>query len=391
MRTKTDFTAGRRLAGIIMTGILATMVTTWLAAERLSIGQVNTERLLPAQQITLYLSFEAPGASDLAIGNLTIEESADGVSYVPVPRVIDVSPVRSLDAPLSFFILVDNSGSMYDERTEGGDGPPRIDAARQAIRDFVNSITNEQDQVGLAVFNTRYAALRAPSRDKAALGPILESISRPSREEGYTELYHALVQASADARAAGRQTVVVLSDGENYPYSVYEQRPHPEFQDRLFTYQDAIDAFQREGLSVFAIHYGDREDPNLDTIAAETGGAVYRASGAEELAAVYTDIRTRLLAEYRVTYRPTMLSADRRLVRVSYSDGNLRLRAVRPYFANTLFAGGARVDIPMLGIVFGLGVVGIAVLLILSVKAGGKDHSLVVLDPGGVKGLQKTI
>ncbi|MFW5884205.1 MAG: vWA domain-containing protein, partial [bacterium] len=289
--------------------------TTSVSAQRLSIGQVDTGRLLIGQRVDLFVSIDTPDDVEPSLDNIAVYESADGSVYREVDAVYDLASVRSLDAPLAFYVLIDNSGSMYEETVPGSDDVRRIDAAREAIRDFANSITNERDRVGLAAFNTGYRELTPPSTDKAGVGELLEAIEEPAREEAYTELYAALVASASDASAVGRRTVIVLSDGENYPYSVYEDEPHPVHGERLFTHEDAIEAFQREGLSLFAIHYGDREDPNLDAIAERTGGAVYRARGEQELARVYREIRGELLDEYRLTYRATMIPAERRFVR----------------------------------------------------------------------------
>lgn len=367
-------------------------------AQRLSIGQVDTGRLLIGQRVDLYVSFDVP-STDVAssdspavpgLDDIAVYESADGTVYREVDEIYDLSSVRSLNAPLAFYVLVDNSGSMYDEIIDGTD-ERRIDAARAAIREFANSITNERDRIGLAVFNTGYRELSPPSTDKAAIGDLLDSIEQPAREQAYTELYAALVEAATDATAVGRRTVVVLSDGENYPYSVYENEPHPKHGSRLFAHQDAIEAFQREGLSLFAIHYGDREDPNLGRIAAETGGRVYRARDTEELSRVYADIRTELLNEYRLSYRATMIPAEQRFVRVTYRAGTSTLRSERPYFANTLFAGRGEADTTLFIVLLAVGVAGLGALLMLSIRGGVKSSSLVVIDSGGASGLARTV
>lgn len=363
-----------------------------LCAQRLAIGQIDTGRLLFGQRVDLYASIDLPEGRPVSLEHLRVYESADGRTYHEVDALLDFVPVRNLDAPLSFYMLVDNSGSMYDEHVPGIPDLRRIDAARQAIRDFVNSITHERDRVGLALFGTRYRQLAAPGRDKARLGPILDAIERPPRAEGYTELYAALIRAASDAAAVGRRTVIVLSDGENYPYSIYEGEPHPEYGDRLFTYTEAIDAFQREGLSLFAVHYGDdEEDPYLGRIAEETGGRVYRAITTEELARVYQDIRSALLDEYRLTYRATMIPTERRYVRVDYRDADVDLRAERPYFAGTLFAGPDEAPPFAPIVVFLVGLAGLAALLAIVIRAGQTGTSLVLLDAGGAGSLSKTV
>lgn len=379
-----------RTPRIVALGLIL-MVAATAGAQRLAIGQIDTGRLLIGQRVDLYVSLDLPAGGELDRERLSVYESADGEVYREVDAILDVTPVRSLDAPLSFYMLVDNSGSMYDETVRGDADLRRIDAARRAIRDFANRMTNEQDRIGLAVFNTRYTQLAAPSTNKAQLGDLLESIEEPARAEGYTELYAALVRSAADAESLGRRTVVVLSDGENYPYSVYEDEPHPEYGTKLYEHEEAIDAFQREGLSLFAIHYGETEDPNLGEIARETGGRVYRATGPEDLARVYRDIRSRILDEQLVSYRATMIPAEQRYVRVTYEGAGVSLQAERPYFANTLFAGEGEVSTALLVAVFVVGLIGLGVLLVLSFREGLVSKSLVLVDSGGAKGLDKTV
>ena len=360
-------------------------------AQRLSIGQVDTGRLLVGQRVDLYVSLDLRDEQAPDPAGFRVFESADGERYREVSAIVDVSEVSSINAPLSFTMLVDNSGSMYDETVAGQPDVRRIDAAREAIREFVNSITNQRDRVGLGVFNTSYRQLAAPTTEKARIGEVLDSIEEPSREQAYTELYAALVRAARDAGNVGRRTVVVLSDGENYPYSVYEDEGHPEYGQRLYAPEEAIEAFQREGLSLFAVHYGEREDPNLDDIADATGGRVYRATDAQELSRVYQEIRTAILEEYRIAYRATMIPAERRIVRVSYQTDAGTLVAERPYFANTLFAGEGEVDRLVLLLVFVAGLIGLGVLLTVSLRASRTGTSLVVLDSGDARGLEKTI
>ena len=375
--------------------ILLTLIcglSPFVVAQRLAIGQIDTGRLLFGQRVDVYVSLDLPDGARFDRDSLRIYESADGEEYREVDAIYDIDQVRNLNAPLSFYMLVDNSGSMYDEHVPGHPDLRRIDAARQAIRDFVNRITHDQDQIGLALFATRYEQLASPSRDKTKIGPMLEAIERPGSGEGFTELYAALVEAASDARAMGRRTVVVLSDGENFPFSVHRGDPHPEYGTRVFEHTEAIDAFQREGMSLFAIHYGDdEEDPNLGVIAEETGGRVYRAIAPEDLAQVYQDIRLSLLEEYRITYQATMSPADQRFVRVTYQGAGIDLTTDRPYFASTLFAGRDEAGTVFLIGSLVLGLLGLAALLTLAIRAGSSESSLVLLDAGSAKALAKTV
>jgi Ca-activated chloride channel family protein len=116
----------------------------------------------------------------------------------------------------------------------------------------------------------------------------------------------------------GRKVLIVLSDGENYPYTRYEEEPHPDYGTHVFEYQEPIEVMQREGISVFAIHFARERDEHLSDIARETGGRVYDARNESELASVYSDIRRRVLEEYYLTYRASMSPADRTYVRVRF-------------------------------------------------------------------------
>ena len=155
---------------LVLLLIILTSIAAIAAAERLAIGQVDTGRLLVGQRVDLFVSIDSGDAAAVTENDLRVFESSDGVNFHEVSDIIDLSRVRSLDAALSFYMLVDNSGSMYDETVEGDANLTRIEAATQAIRDFANSITNERDQIGLAVFNTYYRRLIPPSRDKLCDG-----------------------------------------------------------------------------------------------------------------------------------------------------------------------------------------------------------------------------
>ena len=371
---------------------LICVLCPFVVAQRLAIGQVDTGGLLFGQRVDLYVSLDLPEGASFDRDHLRIFESADGEVYREVDAIHGIDQVRSLDAPLSFYLLLDNSGSMYDEHVPGRPDLRRVDAARRAIRDFVNRVSHDQDQIGLALFATRYEQLSPPSRDKAQVGSMLDAIERPPPGEGFTELYAALIEAASDARSTGRRTVVVLSDGENYPFSVHRGEPHPVHGSHVFAYAEVIEAFQREGLSLFAIHYGDdEEDPYLGLIAEATGGRVYRAIAPEELARAYHDIRLELLEEYRISYQASMIPAEQRYVRVTYQDTGVDLRTERPYFASTLFAGRAEARTGFVVAAIVVGLLGLTGLLTLSIRAGGSGSSLVLLDAGEAKAMARTV
>ena len=120
-----DTRIARRVVAICFLACLVLLfAATPLFADRLSIGQIDTGRLLYGQRVDLFVSVDQTGGV-LSTDDFDIAESVDGVNYQEVPAVVSVTPVRNLNAPLSFYMLVDNSGSMYDETVTDGTGRSR--------------------------------------------------------------------------------------------------------------------------------------------------------------------------------------------------------------------------------------------------------------------------
>jgi Ca-activated chloride channel family protein len=187
-------------------------------------------------------------------------------------------------------------------------------------------------------YNTSYTLLASPSGDKSQAAGFLEGIERPGSEQAYTELYAALTLAVEDfSGVGGRKAIVILSDGENYPYLEHSGRPHPEFGNKVYDYTEPIRACQEGGISVYAVNFAAEKDPNLEAIAVETGGTVFDARDQEELARVYQRIHRQVAGEYLIGYRATMAPAERKYVRVQVRENGQSRETTRFYFSSTAF------------------------------------------------------
>jgi hypothetical protein len=71
----------------------------------------------------------------------------------------------------------------------------RITHAKRAMSAFLKSITNPNDKVGLAVYNTFYRLLSEPIEGTAHVEAFLEKIERPTSDAIYTEIYGGLTLA----------------------------------------------------------------------------------------------------------------------------------------------------------------------------------------------------
>jgi Ca-activated chloride channel family protein len=321
-------------------------------AENISLAQIDASRLLLTQKVDLYVSVtggDGQPAKDLGREAFRVYESVDGKRFSESRPIEAFRPQAGAEEGITFLLLIDNSGSMYDTL----DGRPtqeparmRVTQAKAAVRRFLRSMTGPRDRVGLVAYNTLYQPLSRPGQDRERIAGLLEGIRRPQPDQAYTELYASLTLAVREfAGTGGRKAIVVLSDGENYPYARHAGKPHPSFKSKIFTYTEPIRLCQEEGVTVYAINFGREKDRNLRDIALETGGQVFEATDREELTGVYRQIHEQVAGEYRLTYRATMEPAEKKHVRVEVEARGARSSATRFYFSSTVFG----LPLPALG------------------------------------------
>ncbi len=299
-------------------------------AEEITITQIDTSRLLAFQSVRLYLDLELPaGDASVVAEKITVSESSDGKVYTKVP-IRKISRTTNSEEGISFFLLLDNSGSMWD----GLDGKPTVDPentriahAKKAVKDFVGELS-VMDRAGLAIFNTRYNSLRTISADSSGIPASLDRIQKPSRDEAYTELYSSIEQSLVSFGETGRRKVlIVLSDGENFPLDAATSVARPE---------DGIEAANREGITCYVVNFGTKGDSQIPRIAEESGGSVFDAHDSGELLGIYSAIRSAVLEEYAVTYTAAMFPGDKRFVRVTYPAKDRTSETERYYYSGTV-------------------------------------------------------
>jgi Ca-activated chloride channel family protein len=371
-------------AAILLTLLLVIPITAFGYNIRLS--QIDASRLLLSQSVRLYVSVtddRGIPVEGLEAESFSIFESPDGQNFQKIENVNEFKPRAASTEGITFLLLIDNSGSMYDTLA----GSPtedssrmRITHARNAVRTFLGSMTAPKDTVGLVSYNTSYSLLAAPSADKSKAVEFLDGIERPDSEQAYTELYAALTLAVEDfSKIGGRKAIVILSDGENYPYFEHSGNLHPEFADKVYRHTEPIRACQEAGISVYAVNFAAQKDPNLEAIAVETGGTVFDARNQEELARVYERIHQQVAGEYLIGYRATTAPAERKYVRVAVQEGGQSRQASRFYFSSTVFGLPMTVLSPLLIIPFVLALVLLWLISLLKFEKKKGPASLEVL------------
>jgi Ca-activated chloride channel homolog len=324
----------------------AVLAAAPLAAQSASITQIDSSRLMAFQRNRLYVRALDSGGrvlEDMDLGGVEVQESADGAHFVKAgdPRIVRAAAKYQ---GISFLFLIDNSGSMYRDM----DGKPaknpqatRAYGAKSAASDFLLAITSSKDSVGMASFNTRYELLEEPSRDVRRSGPAMDRISEPTGDEGYTELYGSIVMATRDlGLSSGRKALVVLSDGENYSFFKESARPSPVFGERTYEASESLDEAVKQGVTVFAVHFGTEKDDKLSEIARKSGGDVFDARNSAELANIYATIRDNIRKEALLEYKASMFPGDKRWVRLAKKGSSPRAGALdsdRYYYSGTVF------------------------------------------------------
>jgi Ca-activated chloride channel family protein len=184
---------------------------------------------------------------------------------------------------IDIVLALDVSGSM-SERTQpagGGFGPPRIEAAKDVIAEFVDTLSG--DRAGFVIFQGRSLVMSPLTLDLSALKRTVgetESGLLPDGTAiglGLSEALNLLRESEARSRI-----VVLLTDGQNNAGDV------EPFQ--------AAQLAKALGIRVYTIGFtrgrgsGEVDETMLGRIATETEGTYHDASTQQELAEAYEEI-----------------------------------------------------------------------------------------------------
>lgn len=184
---------------------------------------------------------------------------------------------------IDIVLALDVSGSM-SERTQpatGGFGPPRIEAAKNVIAEFVDTLRG--DRAGFVIFQGRSLVMSPLTLDLDALKRTVgetESGLLPDGTAiglGLSEALNLLRESEARSRI-----VVLLTDGQNNAGDIEPLQ--------------AAQLAKALGIRVYPIGFtrargsGEVDETMLRRIASETEGAYHDASTQQELAAAYEEI-----------------------------------------------------------------------------------------------------
>jgi Mg-chelatase subunit ChlD len=208
-------------------------------------------------------------------------------------------------------ILVDHSGSMFNENTE--DGKRKFDAAMGACRQFANDFRNGVDHTAVIPFSSHDVSktvLNTPFMSSKR--ELLAQIDHCSAVIGNTGLYTAMTAALARLNkkqmeikkrdnVEPRCLLVVLTDGENYVDPVKDDRD-------LIDDSNAVREMEYgAGIQVITIGFGRAENFDEDVLKrlAWPDDASYRkASYGSDLIQAFVAARRFLLYRIQIFFLP---------------------------------------------------------------------------------------
>ena len=229
--------------------------------------------------------------------------------------------------PIALSILLDTSASMED----------KLATAQEAAIGFVKRL-RAQDLGQVIDFDSRVLV----SQTFTSSVPDLEEAIRKTTAGGSTSLHNAIYISlkelkkiqTRNADEVRRQAIVVLSDGED--------------TSSLVSFEEVLELAKRSETGIYAIGLRGKgpdhlrgsfneADYVLRELAQQTGGLVFFARAASELAGIYGQISDELSSQYMIGYssrNPKRDGAWRRIV-VRANVPNATARTKQGYYGPT--------------------------------------------------------
>ena len=211
-------------------------------------------------------------------------------------------PVQPPQMGRELMLAVDLSGSMADEdMLLGGRPVDRLTAAKAVLADFLDR--REGDRVGLLVFGRRAYVLAPPTYDRDTVRQqLLDSVvGLAGRETAIGDAIGLAVkrlrEGDDDGSETGERVLVLLTDGVNTAGLLEPPRAAELARAHGVRVHTVAFGGAGGGLSMFGYRLpmpgggGEQIDEDtLQAVAQTTGGRMFRARDAEELAGIYAEI-----------------------------------------------------------------------------------------------------
>jgi len=157
------------------------------------------------------------GSSSGNATGLTDGEAVITASYTGLTASASLSVLGGVnccaDIAVGIMVVIDISKSMT--QAFGGSYSQKIDFAKAAAKQFINSVNTQKDLVGLAVFyDTGYTVLSAPISNAASVSALVDTITTAGQLTGYKVAANSAI-ASLGSVSVDQKVLMLLTDGED--------------------------------------------------------------------------------------------------------------------------------------------------------------------------------
>ena len=246
-------------------------------------------------------------------------------------EVVRFEPVTS---PVNVVLLLDASGSTKD----------RWKIIKKAAKKFVDTLS-PNTPIAVAAFTRRFMVICDFSCDRELIKKRIDDTKNPSSGTAFYDAAWSALNLFKDVKEQ-RKAVVVMTDGVDNSLSDEDYEPKHPF-DELFARisQEEVTIypiyFDTEFQVVVKMHGSDTHESyvtarqQLQKIADETGGTLFKADRAEDLEGVYQRVASELQALYSVSYNPTdkNYNGNWRNVGVKVKQGAAVAKTKRGFYA----------------------------------------------------------
>jgi VWFA-related protein len=202
-------------------------------------------------------------------------------------QVRQISDMTRTETSVRLAMLFDNSGSLHQSR----------EFEKQAAMHFFRAVMRRADEAAIySIESDSYLAQPLTSD----IGLLERTIASFGRAEGSTSLFDGIIDAAAYLRPySGRRVLVIVSDGADTTSSN--------------DFEATIQRVLADDCQVFIVQTGLYDGANLRALAAErrmeslagqTGGAVYIPKSTSELGEAFEQIAADLAQQYVLSYYP---------------------------------------------------------------------------------------
>ncbi|NOY05119.1 MAG: VWA domain-containing protein, partial [Chlorobi bacterium] len=278
---------------------ISALLVAFLVMQAVSIAQprLNFKRIdaFTFPDITLYVNVKCNGQSrlDMKKENFTVKENGKIITDFKV-----ICPDPLVHCCISVALVIDKSLSMQGNK---------IQRAKQAAKAFVDMMDGVCDEATLVSFGGDVVVDVFMTTDKALLkkgidGLVLNfgTLLWDGTYAGISELVNNGVN---ECRA-----VILLTDGR--PYGAQQ-----------YSLADCIALAQANKIRVFTIGLGNNvNEPPLQQLARETGGAYYYSPSGDDLVDIYKEISTIIsqhFQECEIQYKSTCPDGSTRTVEIT--------------------------------------------------------------------------